>query len=168
VQEHQQMTVDRHRNLLNLFDDRNLSAQPFSVLQGWGVDDYIDHINQMVDADTLTNAVGIGSVCGRKRADEVKQIIQTVAQKLPNKVKQLHAFGIKAGVLKYPVVRQMLTSSDSQSYDMRARWNNLDVDIGAQWKDNAFEYLRQKRQIKRLLLGREDTETEQTTLADQT
>lgn len=169
VADHQQMTIDRHRNLLNLYDDRNLNSKPYSVLQGWGVDDYIDHINQMIDAGTLTDAVGIGSVCGREKKDEIQEIITTVAETLPNSVRNLHAFGIKETVLEYPSVREALTSADSQAYDLRARWTTLtDIDIGARWKDNAFEYLRQKRQINRLLAGRDDSDTEQMTLSIQT
>jgi hypothetical protein len=123
----------------------------------------------MRDAGTLTNSVGIGSVCGREKKDEIQKIITTVAETLPNSVQEIHAFGIKETVLEYPSVRETLTSADSQAYDLRARWTTFNhVDVGARWKDNAFEYLRQKRQINRLLTGAEDTDTEQMTLSMQT
>lgn len=168
VSDHQQMTVDRHRSLLDKYESQSLPGTPISVLQGWGVDDYIQHIDAHSDAGTLLDHIGIGSVCRRDQDTELRQIITSVADNLPKRVKSLHAFGVKANVLRFADVRTALTSADSQSYDFRARWDRLTGDsAGAQWHDNVFHYLKQKRQINALLDGSgTDAETEQQTLTE--
>lgn len=168
VEDHQQMTTDRHRELLDLVDDPNYTVpgQPIAVIQGWTVDDYLQHINQMRAAGTLTEYVGIGSVCRRNQEDEIREIVLTVREELPDWITGIHAFGVKGSVLKYPRVREALTSADSQSYEMQAQWGVLH-DLGPAsktWRDSALEYLRQKRRIRTILVGRDDADTKQQTL----
>jgi len=168
VEDHQQLTTDRHRELLDLYGDPNhtVPGQPIAVLQGWSVDDYRRHIEQMQAAGTLTEYVGIGSVCRRNREKEIREIVLTVRKELPGWVDGLHAFGVKGSVLQYPRLREALTSADSQSYEMQARWGVLhDMDAGSKtWRDSALEYLRQKRRIRTILAGKDNADTEQQTL----
>jgi hypothetical protein len=168
VEDHQQLTTDRHRELLDLYEDPNYTVpgQPVAVLQGWTVEDYRRHISQMREVGTLTEYVGIGSVCRRNQEDEIREIVLTVREELPEWVEGLHAFGVKGSVLKFPRVREALTSADSQSYEMQAQWGVLhDLDAGSKtWRDSALEYLRQKRRIRTILTGKDDADTEQQTL----
>lgn len=168
VENHQRMTTDRHRELLNLYEDPNYSVpgQPVAVLQGWRVDNYLRHLDQMKDAGTLTQYVGIGSVCRRNRESEIREIVLRVSEALPAWVDRLHAFGVKGSVLKFPDVRAALSSADSQSYEMQAQWGTLhDLDAGSKtWRDSALEYLRQKRRVRVALAGKDDADTEQQTL----
>jgi hypothetical protein len=168
VEDHQQMTTNRHRELLDLYEDPNYSVpgQPVAVLQGWRVNDYLRHLDQMRDAGTLTEYVGIGSVCRRNREAEIREIVLRVSEALPAWVDGLHAFGVKGNVLKFSDVRGALSSADSQSYEMQAQWGTLhDLDAGSKtWRDSALEYLRQKRRVRVALAGKDDADTEQQTL----
>jgi hypothetical protein len=166
VLDHQQMTIDRHRDLLNLYDDRSGICEPYTVLQGWDTDDYINHIDSHIDAGTLTDNVAIGSVCRRNRENEIAEIITTVADSLPNRVKTLHAFGVKGSVLTHTRVQQCLSSADSLSYDFNSQWG--DGTTGKTWTDKAFHYLKHRRRLNRIMQSNNQSETEQTTLADQT
>ncbi|SNZ12125.1 hypothetical protein SAMN06269185_1508 [Natronoarchaeum philippinense] len=169
VREHQRMTTDRHRELINSLSGFEISGQPISVLQGWTIDDYLNHVDEMRDAGTLTDYVGIGSVCRRNREAEIRRIILAVRKALPSSTR-LHAFGVKGSVLQYPDVRDALTSADSQSYEMQAQWSVLnDLDAGSKtWRDSALEYLKQKRRIRTILAAKDDADTEQATLAPTT
>lgn len=165
VREHQRMTTERHVSLLNKLEDRNIQGQPISVIQGWNLEDYLNHIDELRDCGALTDYVGIGSVCRRNQEAEIRQIVLSVADALPNDT-DIHAFGVKGSVLQYPDVRQALASADSQSYEFRKQWAVLH-DLGpgnTSWKDSAFHYLKQRQQIRGLLAGDDDSETEQQTL----
>ena len=166
VEDHQRMTIDRHHDLLEVYERSDVPGQPVSVLQGWSVDDYTRHIQQMLEAGTLSGHVAIGSVCRRNREEQIREIVLTVREELPDWVDHLHAFGVKGSVLRYPQVREALTSADSQSYEMQAQWGVLeDLDAGSRtWRDSALEYLRQKRRIRTILAGKDDGDSQQQTL----
>jgi hypothetical protein len=165
VREHQQMTTERHASLLEMIEDRDITGQPLSVLQGWEVPDYVRHLDELRDRGLLTRYVGIGSVCRRHREAEIREIIKQVASELPPRT-DVHAFGVKANVLEFADVRDVLSSADSQSYEFRKQWAVLH-DLGpgkTSWKDSAFHYLQQRQQIRKLLAGNGDADTEQQTL----
>jgi len=165
VEDHQRRTLERHVSLLNKHEDRRLDERPLSVVQGWRRSDYLDHIEQLRDHGAVTDYVGIGSVCRRNQAPEIRRIILAVRDALPATT-DLHAFGVKVSVLRYPDVRDALTSADSQSYEMQARWGTLhDLDAGSKtWRDSALEYLKQKRRIRAIIAKQDDADTEQQTL----
>ena len=114
VAEHQRRTVD------NLLELRALAPDlPFiPVLQGWEPGDYLDHVEQYVDAgvDPTTEAtVGIGSVCRRAHLDEMAALIV----RLHDDGIRLHGFGIRAdGVQRYGWAMQ---SSDSLAWSYAGR-----------------------------------------------
>jgi len=165
VRDHQRMTTERHVSLLNKLEHRDIHGQPISVIQGWNLEDYLNHIDELRDRDALTDYVGIGSVCRRNQEAEIREIVLSVSEALPDGT-DIHAFGVKGSVLQYPDVRQALASADSQSYEFRKQWSVLH-DLGpgkTSWKDSAFHYLKQRQQIRALLAGDEDSDTEQQTL----
>lgn len=165
ISEHQRRTTERHRSLWDICDDRDVDAERLSVLQGWAVGDYLDHLDDLRDYGVLSDYVGIGSVCRRNRETEIRRIILSVREALPSK-HDLHAFGVKSSVLKHADVADALASADSQSYEMQAQWGTL-RELGAgkkTWRDSAFEYLRQRRRLQ-ATLARERDRSMQTTLA---
>ena len=117
VREHQDMTTDRHRSLLNLYDDRATAVEPVSVVQGWHVDDYLRHLDELRDAGCLTDYVAVGSVCAREDVYEVGRILVAVADAVPDSV-DVHAFGIKGDALQFREVVDAVTSADSAAYDV--------------------------------------------------
>jgi|APHM01.1.fsa_nt_gi hypothetical protein len=167
VREHQRRTTQRHVSLVSKLEGRNIEGRPVSVLQGWDVDDYLRHIDELREHDVLTQYVGIGSVCRRHQSEQIKRIILSVADELPPQC-ELHAFGVKGSALEYPRVRAALSSADSQSFDFRARYTVLkNLGPGQRgWRDVALAYLEQRQQIRRLLAGGGDTETDQQTLVE--
>lgn len=167
VKDHQRSTTERHRELLDQLGERDLSGQAVSVLQGWTVDDYIRHVDELADEGLLTDYVGIGSVCRRNREAEIREIILAVRDALPPSMR-IHAFGVKGSVLQYADVRDALASADSQSYEMQAQWGTLrDLGTGSKtWRDSALEYLKQRRRIRAIVSGRKDADTNQQTLPE--
>lgn len=118
IEEHQTMTIERHRSLLDLHGDRGLDAEPVATLQGWYTEDYLRHLDQFADAGILDRVdyISIGSVCARKNDKQVANIILRVREALPSRLK-LHAFGVKKDVLRFVEVLEAVDSADSNAYD---------------------------------------------------
>jgi len=114
VADHQAMTVDRARANLNEMRVRGLNTEPMAVLQGWEPDDYLNCIDMFREAGVLTDYIGIGTVCRRNAETEIREIVNTVHNELPNR--KLHAFGVKKSILKYPDMRDALDSVDSSAW----------------------------------------------------
>lgn len=158
---HQTMTTDRHVALLDAIDARGIDAQPVAVVQGWDPTDFAEHVDELRDHGCLTDYVAIGSVCRRNQEASIREVIRSVEAAVPSGT-DLHAFGVKGSVLQFPDVREALTSADSQSFDMRARWETTHTfDASMSWRDPALEYLKQRRRIRTILAGHEDAETSQ-------
>lgn len=157
VADHQRMTIDRHRSLIDLAADRGIDGQPVAVVQGWTVDDYLEHIDAHREAGTLTDYVGIGSICRRNADDEIQDIILAVRDALPARCR-IHAFGVKLPVLEKSGVLDALASADSCAYDyglmMEAIYNGGDYS----WKPIVGEYLEFKRRVGELLENYDDLE----------
>jgi len=87
-------------------------------LQGWEVKDYLRclAIYRAAGIDLSKELlVGLGSVCRRQAADEIAQIVTTLA----NLGLRLHGFGVKtAGLQRYG---QCLVSADSLAWSFRGR-----------------------------------------------
>lgn len=167
VRDHQCKTTARHVDLLDAADDRTLPGRPVSVLQGWDVDDYLTHLDDLRERGALTDYVGIGSVCRRNQDATIREIVLTVADALPAGT-DIHAFGVKASVLRFPDVRAALRSADSQSYEFRKQWAVLQERGTGEsgWRDSAYHYLRQRNEILRLIAGDADASSQQTTLSE--
>lgn len=167
VDDHQQRTLARHIHLHDLLDNSAVESRPLAVLQGWRLHEYLECIDLFRDHGVLTDRVGIGSVCRRNQEAEIRRVILAIREELPDSV-ELHAFGVKSSVLKYPDVRAGLASADSQSYEMQAQWSTLHAKgAGSKtFRDSALEYLKQKRRIDVLLAGESDDATTQTMLTE--
>lgn len=111
VRQAQRMTND------NTFRLWNLGADVQSVIQGWEVCDYVEHIDLMRSYGLLTKRMGIGSICRRGQTDEIVRIVRAVREAVPGWVK-LHGFGVKTAILRTEA-RAMLYSVDSSSWRFR-------------------------------------------------
>lgn len=161
VMDHQQKTLNRHRELLDLLDDEyaHIDSEPVSVLQGWALEDYLTHLDVMCDAGCLTEYVGIGSVCRPNAADEIRTIVTTVRDELPSRCK-FHGFGLKTSVLQFTAVVEALDSADSMAYQYQTQIESAKRYGGAgrTWTDTAYYYLKFKRGIEDVVkqAGRDD------------
>lgn len=116
VREHQARTIDNYLKLA--------CHGPFiPVLQGWEVDDYLDHAEQYAAAgvNLYGPLVGIGSVCRRAGTQEA---IRTVSLLAGAGIK-LHGFGLKTTAVK--VLAPFLASSDSMAWSYRARRGDVQL-----------------------------------------
>jgi hypothetical protein len=95
-----------------------------SVIQGWDVDDYLRHIDDLKSHGLLTERMGIGSICRRGQINKISRIIREIHRELPSWVK-LHGFGVKISILNTDAFH-CLFSADSASWNMERRyysWN---------------------------------------------
>jgi len=156
VQDHQRLTTEAHVDML----EADPPGQPLSVLQGWETAEYLTHLDDLRDHGAVTDYVGIGSVCRRHAESEIRDVILTVRDALPDSTK-LHAFGVKTSVLGLTGVMGTLTSADSLSYGFREQhtetWRS-----GDRWKRVAYHYLNMKREVDLL----QPDDPAQTTLAE--
>jgi hypothetical protein len=118
IKEHQQLTIDSYISLQKRDIKKEVTWLP--ILQGWGLEDYLAHIN-MYEAHgidlTKENRVGVGSVCRRQHTDEILNILKTISG-LGIKI---HAFGIK--ILGLKKVKNLIDSADSMSWSYQARYD---------------------------------------------
>lgn len=163
VEEHQRMTTDRHRNLLDIAADEGVDGQPVSVLQGQDLVDYLEHYDQLREAGAITDYVGIGSVCRRHAEDDIQEIVLGVRDALPSRYR-IHAFGVKIPVLEKTGVVDALASADSCAYDYGLMMDAIYGDATYAWKPVLKEYLEFKESVGKLL-GRYD-DIEQPTLTE--
>lgn len=117
VRDHQQRTIE---SVLELRATR--PHLPFApVLQGWTIDDYLDHVDQYAAAGFDLAAepiVGVGSVCRRQRDTEIDAVMRALARfEL-----RLHGFGVKTSGLD--LYGEVLASSDSMAWSFDARYND--------------------------------------------
>lgn len=165
VRDHQRKTTERHRDLLDALADYSIDARPTSVLQGWGTEQYLSHLDDLRDAGALCGDVAVGSVCRRGQTTQIRSVLRAIRDALPAK-HTLHAFGVKTTILSDAAMFDVLDTADSLSYDFAQQ--RADADGGGAsrtWQDVAFHYLKQKRRIESLQDAAGDGDTRQTRLA---
>lgn len=141
ILEHQQMTIDRYKQLFELVDDVYIMP----VLQGYHEDDYMRHIDMYGDLLKPEMWVGVGSVCKRNgSASSVLSILTAIKQKRPDL--NLHGFGLKYTSVKNRTVRAMIYSSDSMAWSFAARREGRNAN---DWK----EAMRYKEKIENMGQG---------------
>lgn len=141
VQTHQYMSLEAGCHTLVRAQERGIDAKPVAVLQGWDLEDYYNCLRIYDRGGLMTDYVGIGSVCRRNAAADIREIIVAMRQCLPRQ--KLHAFGVKKDVLGYRDVRQALDSADSLAYD----WSYTKDVPGPRWHQVTHNYLEFKRSL---------------------
>lgn len=114
VQEHQRRTIDNYKLLTDLAPE----IQWTPVLQGFKLDEYLDHLD-MYEAAGINlfslPVVGVGSICRRQHTTEAEIILNTLAAF----GLKIHGFGFK--LLGLDRVANVLTSADSMAWSFSAR-----------------------------------------------
>ncbi len=118
---HQQLTIERYDKLIPL-----TSVPIMPVLQGYLVDDYINHLKMYGYRLAIGMRVGVGSVCKRNsKPKEIMQIFEAIKEQRPDL--RLHAFGLKTTALRSNYICTLLYSADSMAWSYRARRNSRDA-----------------------------------------
>jgi len=150
VQDHLEATTKRHQNLLSLMPEFNIEAQPVSVIQGWKLEDYLNHLEMMKDQDLLTDYVAIGSVCRRNQDDEIRRIISEIHDRITDR--KLHAFGVKSNILRFKDMKSKLDSADSMAYEHGEQFGRrVSGTKKKSFRDSALAYLKFKKNINSML-----------------
>lgn len=114
IEIHQELTIENYLYLTEQFP----AAPWIPVLQGWDLDDYLDHAVQYRQAGVVLEdqaLVGVGSVCRRQSSAEIATIFATLA----GCGLRLHGFGVKInGLARFG---QHLASADSMAWSYAAR-----------------------------------------------
>lgn len=116
IREHQKRTVASYHKLTKLAP----SIPWVPVLQGWQLDDYLNHVTMYRKSGVTLSAlplVGLGSVCRRQSA-EIGAATWIVSA-LSGLGIRLHAFGFKLTGLR--ACAHWLTSADSMAWSDQAR-----------------------------------------------
>jgi len=155
VEEHQEMTIKKHKELRELMKEFDIDTKPLSVIQGWELEDYLNHIDRMKEEDLITEHIGIGSVCRRGQDEEIRRIILEINKALPDYCK-IHAFGVKSNILRFAEVCEVLHSADSQAFDMASRYSQkISGDGSRSFRDDTLQYLKFKKEVNRMIKTQE-------------
>jgi len=155
VEEHQEMTIKKHKELRELMKEFDIDTKPLSVIQGWEFEDYLNHIDRMKEEDLITEHIGIGSVCRRGQDEEIRRIILEINKALPDYCK-IHAFGVKSNILRFAEVCEVLHSADSQAFDMASRYSQkISGDGSRSFRDDTLQYLKFKKEVNRMIKTQE-------------
>ena len=88
VKEHQDMTIKEHRELIDLYESwgKTINSKPVSVLQGYDINQYLDHYDRLKEEGLLTDILAIGSICARNNLDQIRRIVVKLRQEIPNRI----------------------------------------------------------------------------------
>lgn len=114
VADAQAITVDYHAKCLRYHHHLGLDATPVTVLQGRTPEDYLNHLERHIEADTYRNTIGIGSLASRD-ISEIQAIVSAVSEVVTRQT-HIHGFGITPRVLVDSDIRWMLDSADSSKW----------------------------------------------------
>ena len=148
----QRQTTEAHRELLDLAGDRDLSAQPLSVLQGDSVRDYLLHLDDLKDHGVLTDYVAIGSFA-LKSADFKQEAILAIREALSPSI-DIHGLGVSLRTLAKDDVISALRSADSGGWASQRRntdhpaWTD---DQQVAFRPMVYEYLEYSRSLGELI-----------------
>lgn len=115
IRRHQDLTIQSYLDLSAL-----LPGAPWCpVLQGWDIDDYLDHAEQYARSGVklhMFNRVGVGSVCRRQASHQIYELFLALR---PLGL-SLHGFGLKQGFIQ-SMFSGALASFDSMAWSFKAR-----------------------------------------------
>lgn len=115
VEDHQQLTIHRYKRLRQELDKLECNTYLMPVLQGFTIDEYLNHLEQYGDILKQGMWVGVGSVCKRNSSPvQIEVILLAIKRKRPDL--RLHGFGIKKTALSSGLVNDLLYSADSQAH----------------------------------------------------
>ena len=140
VRIHQRKTVERYLACADEAHKQGLKVPVMPVLQGWEVEDYIQHwwmysraVNSRIHQEGRLDPwmggptgwgawLGIGSTCKRNKNPEVvSQILDSLP--IDYDTTKVHLFGYKTTGLKSDRIKDRIYSADSFAYDFTNRLN---------------------------------------------
>lgn len=123
IKEHQKLTLRRYLSLCNCDVG---SAYILPVLQGYSVEDYLEHL-KMYGPFLMENAwIGLGSVCKRNgKPDAILSILTEIKKRRPDL--NIHGFGLKTTSIAVKEIRKLLYSADSMAWSFAARYSGRDA-----------------------------------------
>lgn len=122
VAKHQELTIERYVKLCTYVDKELIMP----VLQGYSIEEYINHLMLYDNLLRPGMRVGVGSVCKRNSApQQVLEILTAIKSIRPDLL--LHGFGLKITAFYYPEIIKHLYSADSMSWSFQARRNGDDA-----------------------------------------
>ena len=155
VKDHQKMTIAKHKELLELMKEYDIDSKPLSVIQGWRIEDYLNHIERIKKQDLITEHIGIGSICRRGHDEEIRKIILEIDKTLPEHCK-IHAFGVKSNVLRFLDVCKVLYSADSMAYEYSEMYGKRVSGTNSKtFRDSTMAYLKFKKEINLMIKSNE-------------
>jgi hypothetical protein len=135
VRKNQLLTIDNHIKIKDKLDKENIKSKFMGVIQGWDVNDYLEHIDDYKSYGLIEEHMGIGSICRRTEIENIADIIKCIKKELPNV--KLHGFGIKLHTFKtHPELIKMLYSADSMAWSFYGRMNPLKTSNDSRCKIN--------------------------------
>lgn len=115
IREHQELSIESYLTLRSLAP----SVPWLPVLQGWAIDDYLDHAAMFesagVDLRSLPR-VGVGSVCRRQGTHQIRLLFSM----LRGLGLRLHGFGVKS-LFTTTAPAGLIDSCDSLAWSLAAR-----------------------------------------------
>ena len=121
VEQAQEISNENYWELVEL-----LPIQPLPVIQGQGVEDYLNHLEMMRRDNIPLDAVCIGSLVGRDVIEGIS-IIEAVKKELPNS--HIHGLGVSIPKLKNETLRLMLDSADGHGFSYNIWYGNKEKNI---------------------------------------
>ena len=139
---HQRKSVERYKQIVVEAERQGLKVPVMPVLQGWEVEDYIEHWNWLCAVNRQLGRkgktveafgwnhnqprwIGVGSTCKRNKNPEVvSQILDALPWDFINSYDvRIHLFGYKTTGLKSDRIKDRIYSADSFAYDFTNRLN---------------------------------------------
>lgn len=118
VEEHQRLTIARYDALLHC--DTGCYIMP--VLQGYGPQEYANHIRAYGSRLARGAWVGVGSICKRNSSPcLILDVLIAIKTERPDL--RLHGFGLKIIALAHGTIRALLETADSMAWSFAARRN---------------------------------------------
>lgn len=99
----------------------NILVKWISVIQGGAPGEYLYCIRKLKERDLMTDRMGVGSICTRKRVQDLIGILRGIRRET---TAGLHAFGVDLRFLRNRVVWDLIETADSGAWrfqDGRAR-----------------------------------------------
>jgi len=99
-EERVQRTLDLQLKQVEIYESGGYNFNLIPIIQGGNTQLYEKSIDLMKEHGLLWDYIGVGSVCKTKAPSKIVEIIETVCDNIPSRVK-LHLFGVKRSVLTY-------------------------------------------------------------------
>lgn len=96
-----------------LLDNYEGEGRVVPVIQGYDVEEYKNCVNRLKERGAITEYMGVGSICRRKKSNEVYEILKTCKEMTNSK---LHVFGLSLNLVKMPKIRHLINSFDTMSW----------------------------------------------------